>query len=185
MPVDQRYEPTQRNQGESLRVAGRDYHEHMYVPDSVKLYLASKPDANLDREALGNERLFYYRFGLDLPRAAREQIIALKQKHGFTDRQMRLLRLSGQLRIRRDRAWLVLDRSMAVAGWIQLGVLALFCVAMVFAIAFSAAPSWKQLAGQFIVAIVGLAGAWVLKKLYIEPWRLVRNAEGVGTYLMR
>lgn len=181
MPEDQQSVPTQFNHGESLRVAGRDYHEHVPVPDSVKLYLASKPDADLDREALGNERLFYYRFGLDLPQAAREQIIALKQKHGFTDRQMRWLRHSGQLRIRQDRAWLAPDRSMAVAGWIQLGVLALFCMAMVFTIAFSAAPSWKQMAGQFIVAIVGLAGAWVLKKLYIEPWRLVRHVEKLGT----
>ena len=114
-------------------------------------------------------------------RAAREQIIVLKQKHGFTDRQMRWLRHSGQLRIRQDRAWLAPDRSMAVAGWIQLGVLALFCMAMVFAIAFSAVPPWKQLLGQTIVAIACFAAMWVLNKLYIEPWRLVRHVAKVGT----
>jgi len=175
MQEEQRSETIQLNLADSQRIAGRDYYEG--VPDSIKLYLACKSDAELDLEAIGNERLFYYRFGLDLQQPAREQIIAIKQKHGYTDQQMRWLRHSGQLRIRNDRAWLAPDRSMAVAGWIQLGVLALFCMAMVFAIAFSAAPSWKQMAGQFIVAIVGLAGAWVLKKLYIEPWRLVRHVE--------
>lgn len=173
MQEEQRSETTQLNLADSQRVAGRDYYEG--VPDSIKLYLASKPDAELDREVIGNERLFYHRFGLDLQLPAREQIIAIKQKHGYTDRQMGWLRLSGQLRIRQDRAWLAPNRSMAVAGWIQLGVLALVCMAMVFAIAFSTAPSWKQMVGQIIVAIVCLAGAWVLKNLYIEPWRLVRH----------
>lgn len=174
MTEEPRSETTQLNLADSQRIAGRDYHEG--VPDSVKLYLVSKPDSVLDQEAIGNERLFYYRFGLDVPKAVREQIIALKQQHDFTDREIRWLRRSGHLRIKRGEVKLVPDRTMPIAGWVQLGLLSLVFSAGMLQVAYSTAPDWKQMLGQLVLASVWAGAAWLLHRLYIAPWRVLKLA---------
>ncbi len=181
MNDDKQAQSVQLNLGETQRNAGRDYHEVLAL-QSVELFLAVTPQAEIDRITLDNVNLFRHRFGFEAPRRrVREQVLAIQQINEFTDREIRWLRWSGQLRVRRDQATLAPSRSMAVAGWLQLAVLGLMCAAMVFAIAFSASPPWKQMLGQSIVAAVCLAGAWVLRKLYIEPWRLVRPSTKAGT----
>ena len=115
----------QFNLGERSRIAGRDYYESR-VPDSIKVYLATTPSDRLDAEAIDNERLFSYRFGLDVPRPAREQVIALKRQHGLTDAECRWLRRSGQFRITREGAKLVPDRLVPAAAWFYAVVLAFF-----------------------------------------------------------
>ena len=181
MHDEQQAPSVQLNLGETQRNAGRDYHEVLAL-QSVEVFLAVTPQAEIDRITLDNVNLFRHRFGFEAPRrSVREQILAIQQANEYTDQEICWLRRSGQLRARRDRAWLVQDRSMAVAGWIQLGILGLVCAAMVFAIAFSAAPAWKQLLGQVAVVIACFSAMWVLNKLYIEPWRLVRYAAKTGT----
>lgn len=176
MSDEQLPQTVQVNLGEKQRNAGRDYHEVLAL-QSVELFLAVTPQEEIDRLTLDNVNLFRRRFGFEVPRRiVREQVLAIRQANEYTDQEIRWLRRSGQLRVRRDRAQLAPNRSMAVAGWIQVGVLALVCMAVVFAIWFSAAPAWKQMAGQFIVTAACFAGAWVLMKLYIEPWQLVRQA---------
>lgn len=169
-----RLETTQLNLSDSQRIAGRDYHES--VPDSVKLYLVSKADAVLDQEAVGNERLFYYRFGLDAPKAVREQIIALKQQHDFTDSEIRWLRRSGHLRIKRGGVKLVPDRTMPIAGWVQLGLLSLVFSTGILQVAYSTAPDWKQMLGQLVLASMWAGATWLLHRLYIAPWRVLKLA---------
>lgn len=185
MNDEQQAQSVQLNLGETQRNAGRDYHEVLAL-QSVELFLAVTPQAEIDRITLDNVNLFRHRFGFEAPRRrVREQVLAIQQINEYTDREIRWLRRSGQLRVGRDQAHLAPSRSMAVAGWIQVGVLALVCMGVVFAIAFSAAPPWKQMAGQSVVAAACFAAAWVLKKLYIEPWRLVRpsaRSKASGTH---
>lgn len=173
---EQEAQSIQLNLGETQRNAGRDYHEILAL-QSVEVFLAITPQAEIDRHTLDNANFFRHRFGFEAPRRrVREQVLAIQQANEYSDREIRWLRWSGQLRVNRDRAYLAPSRSMAVAGWIQVGVLGLMCAAVVFSIADSAAPPWKQMLGQSMAAAVSLAGAWVLSKLYIEPWRLVRTA---------
>lgn len=175
MHDEQQAPSVQLNLGETQRNAGRDYHEVLAL-QSVEVFLAVTPQAEIDRITLDNVNLFRHRFGFEAPRRrVREQVLAIQQTNEYADREIRWLRRSGQLRVGRDQAHLAPSRSMVVAGWLQLAVLGLVCAAMVFSIAFSASPPWKQMLGQSIVAAVCLAGAWVLRKLYIEPWRLVRH----------
>lgn len=176
MNNEQRAQPIQLNLGETQRNAGRDYHEVLAL-QSVEVFLAVTPQAEIDRHTLDNANFFRHRFGFEVPRRqVREQVLVIQQANEYTDREIRWLRRSGQMRVGRDRAYLAPSRWMVVAGWLQLIVLGLMCAAMVFLIAFSAAPPWKQMIGQSTVAAACLAGAWVLRKLYIEPWRLVRRA---------
>lgn len=175
MNDEQQAQPIQLNLGETQRNAGRDYHEVLAL-QSVELFLAVTLQAEIDQLTQDNVNLFRHRFGFEVPRRVREQVLAIQQTNEYTDREIRWLRRSGQLRVGRDQAHLAPSRLMAVAGWIQVGVLGLMCAGVVFSISDSAAPPWKQMLGQSVVAAVSLAGAWVLRKLYIEPWRLVRGA---------
>lgn len=180
MSEEQQPQTVQVNLGESQRNAGRDYHEVLAL-QSMELFLAVTPQDEIDRITLDNVNLFRRRFGFEAARrSVREQVLAIRQASEYTDSDIRWLRRAGQLRVNRDRAWLVQDRSMVVAGWIQIGVLALVCMAMIFVIAFSTAPAWKQTIGQAAVATACFAAMWILNKLYIEPWRLVRHAAKTG-----
>lgn len=176
MGEEQQPQTVQVNLGEGQRNAGRDYHE-VLAPQSLEAFLAITPQEEIDRVTLDNANLFKQRFGFEVARrAVREQVLAIQQGNEYTDREICWLRRAGQLRVRRDRAWLVQDRSMVVAGWIQIAALALVCMVVIFVIAFSAAPAWKQMIGQAVVVTACFAAMWVLNKLYIEPWRLVRQA---------
>ena len=169
---------TQLNLGERSRIAGRDYYEGRNegrIPDSIKVYLATTPSDRLDEEAIDNERLFYYRFGIDVPRPAREQVIALKRQHGLTDAECRWLRRSGQFRITREGAKLVPDRLVPTAAWFYAVILAFFFGSSLLIINLSSAPSWKQSLGSITVAAFWFGSMWAVNKLFWAPWRWVRG----------
>lgn len=181
MSEEQQPQTVHVNLSKGQRNAGRDYHE-MQASQSLEVFLAITPQEEIDRLTLNNVNLFRHRFCFEVPRRhVREQILAIRQTNEYTDQEICWLRRAGQLRIRRDRAWLVPDRSMVVAGWVQIAAITLVCLVMIFAIAFSAAPAWKQTIGQAVVVMVFFAATWILNKLYIEPWRLVRYAAKAGT----
>lgn len=165
---------TQLNLGERSRVAGRDYYESR-VPDSIKVYLATTPSDRLDEEAIDNERLFYYRFGVDVPRVAREQVVALKRQHGFTDAECRWLRRSGQFRITRVGAELVPDRLVPAAAWFYALTLAFFFGGTLLIINLSSAPSWKQSLGSAITLALWLGAMWIVNRLFWMPWRWMHS----------
>lgn len=167
----------QLNLGPRSRIAGRDYYEGR-VPDSIKVYLATMPSDQLDEEAIDNERLFYYRFGVDVPQSAREQMIALKRQHGLTDAECRWLRRSGQLRITRDAARLVPDRLVPAAAWVYALTLAFAFVNSLLIIGMSDAPAWKQALGSAITTALWLGAMWFINRLFWAPWRWVRD---IGT----
>lgn len=173
----QRPETVQLNLADGQRNAGRDYYERYEnrVPDSIKLYLATTSSDRLDEEAIDNERLFAYRFGFDAPRVVREQIVAIKQRYGFTDRELRWLRRSGQLRIRHTEAKLASDPWVMRSGWIQMAIFTFVCVISILQVAFSIEPSWKQALGMTALLAVWFAVAWGINSLYIAPWRLLRR----------
>ncbi len=164
---------TQLNLGERMRVAGRDYYERR-IPDSMKVYLATTPSHQLDEEAIDNERLFFYRFAMDRPRPAREQVIAIKQKYSLTDAECRWLRLSGQLRVTRSEATVMPDRCVPSQGWLYALILAALCGTALLVIAFSNAPAWRQALSAAVVAGPWLGAIWLINRLYLQPWRWLK-----------
>ena len=126
---------------------------------------------------MDNERLFGHRFGFEACRAVRAQVIAIKQKHDFTDHQIRWLRHSGQLSVQQSAAQLrPADGTMAVLGWLQIGMFNLFFAGMFFLITFSATPTWGQAMALAAVVTAWFGSTWVLNNLYIAPVRLARWA---------
>jgi hypothetical protein len=175
MSAEARLHSLQINLATHQRNAGRDYNE-IHIPDSIKLYLTTTPTERLDTESIGNENLFAYRFGFDAPHVVREQVIAIKQRYGFTCREMRRLRQSGQLRIKGTQVVLSPALSIAVMGWFQLSLVSLMSIAMFAQVLLSSAPAWKQLLAQLVIATIWFGSAWVLKAQFIGPWQLLRRA---------
>lgn len=166
---------TQLNLGSKARIAGRDYYESR-IPDSIKVYLATTPSERLDEEAIDNERLFYYRFAMDLPHPAREQVVAIKQRYDLTDAECRWLRRSGQLRLTRNSAELVRDRWVPAMGWFYALILMAFCGPSLVLIALSGAPAWKQALGSSVLAAFWLGALWLINRMFLAPWRWLRSA---------
>lgn len=175
---DQHGETTQLNYALEQRNAARDYHEY-FVPGSIKLLLTMRSQEQLNRMALDNSRLFRYRFGFEPPKVVRQQVLDIQKKYDLTDPEVRWLRHAGQLQISRTRAKLVPSRLMPATGWLQLAMLSLVCIALVFQIAFSTAPAWKQALGQLVVSILWFGGAWGLNSLFLAPWQTLKRSGAI------
>lgn len=163
----------QFNLGERSRIAGRDYYESRF-PDSIKVYLATTPSDRLDEEAIDNERLFSYRFGVDVPRPIRQHVIDIKRRYGLTDAECRWLRRSGQFQINRSEVKLVPDRWVPAAGWFYVLLLALVFGSMLLTIGISTAPPWKQALGMAVIAGLWMGALWAIHRLFLAPWRWLR-----------
>ena len=169
----------QLNLGDFSRISGRDYIE-INAPDSIKMFLATTPSAELDERAIDNEYLFRYRFGFFANRAVRANIIALKSEHELTDEEVRSLRHAGQLSIKRHEAKIAPDQLMPAVGWLYAFVLSVVCSVCCLVISSSSAPSWKQGVGLMAVCTFWLGTIWFVSKFHISPWRLLKQVGVVG-----
>lgn len=160
----------QVNLGKFSKNAGRDYYEGR-IPDSIKVYLATTPAAKLDEDAIDNERLFYYRFRMDVPPAVRRSIIEIRNRFGFTDHECRWLRRSGQLRVTRTEAKLVPDRLMPLVGWFYMLLLIMICTVCTFAVLNARVEAWRQALAA--LAVTGMFGGalWCIDRVFLSPWR--------------
>ncbi len=168
----------QINHAETQRNAARDFHE-MRASLSIKAFLALTPQAEIDRLTLENRgRLFRHRFGFDAPRRhVRAQVLALQEQFEYTDRDIRWLKYSGQLRVTRDEAKLQPSRLMSIAGMFQLAIVVMVGLLCVARISFSPSSLWKQTLGEWAVLAICFGAAWWLNELHLEPWRLVRHVK--------
>ncbi len=103
-------------------------------------------------------------------------MLELQGKHDLSDREVRWLHRSGQLKVSRTEAKLIPSRLMPAAGWIQVSILSFACLAMTLQIAASNAPAWKQALGQLIISGLWLGGAYMLNSLLLAPWQTLRRA---------
>lgn len=165
----------QVNTAESQRNALRDYHE-VRAPQSVGLYLAVTPQAEIDALTLDNATLFRRRFGFEAAKqSVRAQVLDMRLLHEMTDREIRWMRYSGFLQVTRTEAKLVPNRWIALAGWGQLVFFSILFGGWVLLFSGAEVPAWKQMFAQAAVATLWFTAGWALNKLYIEPWRLLRQ----------
>lgn len=173
----------QLNLAKFQRNAGRDYHEY-FIPGTIKLVLATTPQAELDALAEDNGRMFRYRFGFPATRPVRRQVIELQQTYDLSDSEIRWLKHAGHLRISRADMAIDPSRLMPITGWFQLVIFSIVCIGMIFQVAFSGAPEWKQGLGQTILAAIWFAGAAVLFKLYVAPWNTLKRSGAIASASM-
>jgi hypothetical protein len=178
MPEKQPPEPVQINLATDQRNAARDYHEY-FVSGSIKLVLAIWSKAKLDEVALDNSTMFRYRFGFEPPTVVRKQVIDIKNQYDLTDREIRWLRHSGHMAISRKEARLKPDRLLPITGWVLSSLLSLVCVGMVFMIAFSTAPAWKQALGEIFVSVLWFGVFWILNLLHFAPWQALKHSGAI------
>jgi hypothetical protein len=164
----------QVNHGDHHRIALGDYHESS-TPDSIKMYLATTPAARIDEESIDNEFLFRHRFGFDVNRTGRAQVIALKTQYQMTDEEFISLRHSGLLSVKRTEIKISPDRWVPMVGWIYLGIISVYLLPSLLIIAVGSVPHWKQYLGMLIVWSVWLAAIWFICKTHLHPWRLLKQ----------
>ena len=136
----------------------------------------------LDRAAIDDERVFIRRFWFDWPRRDRVAVLALKRRCDLTDREIRLLRWTGNLRRRNGIVTLVSARWAAIFGR---------CLAILMFLEFSLAVlsqptaihhalSPAQFGKLYGVTAFVLVMVWLVHLGYIKPWiieqRVMREA---------
>lgn len=168
-------EITQVNLASIERNAGRDYHEH-FSPRTIKLVLATWSKAELDAQSLDNSMMFQYRFGFETHEAVRKQVLEIKNRYDFSDREIRWLRYSDQFIITSNEAKLKPSQVIPLLGWAQLCLFSLICLGMMLQITFSSAPLWQQAVGEIAVAGISFGVFGILNALYIAPWRTLKRS---------
>lgn len=163
------YEPS-RAQREQLDRVEAEMREILgeAEPDDI-----SCPD-NLTRDhnAIDDERVFIHRFGFDWPRSDRIGLIALKHRLDLTDREIRLLKRTGNLKRRQGMVTLRSTRWAAIFGRC-LATFALFefgTVMLLELLTIHHALSGLQVAKLYGMTAFVLAMVWLVYLGYIKPW---------------
>lgn len=136
----------------------------------------------LDRVAIDDERVFIRRFGFDWPRRDRIAVIVLKRQCDLTDREIRLLRWTGNLRRRNGTVTLAsarwaafFGRCLAVMMFVEFTLVMLLQMA-----AIHHALSPAQVGKLYGVTAFVLVMVWLVHLGYIKPWiieqRVMREA---------
>lgn len=92
----------QKNSGNNIRNAGKNYTENTvnnYFDHHTWKQQTSM--AVLNQLAIDNEFYFIERFGFDASQEQRRQIIAIKEKFDFTDMNIKVLKRSGALSVKK------------------------------------------------------------------------------------
>lgn len=124
-----------------------------------------------DRLAIADERAFKARFGFDRPRRYRENLIRMKHTLDLTDKEIRLLKITGSLPFDARGARLAASRLMAIYGRVLIVLLGLL-MAYAWLLAGAHRPSltptvaWKLMG---VIAVLNGLG-WIVHQFYIRPW---------------
>lgn len=178
------FDLTQLNLALEQRVAGRDYHEY-FTPGSIKALLATASKPKLDQMAIGNERLFQYRFGFKATASVRSQIIAFQNKYELLDDEIRWLKRASHIRVTRQKLIVDTSRLMSIYGWFQVALISLLFAGSILQIAgLETAIPWKRDLTQIGLGATWLAIAAILIKMFVNPWRIMKNAGAIDSCVM-
>ena len=165
----------QLNLASDQRNAARDYHEYS-MSGSIEVALATLPKAKLDKIALDNSRMFWHRFGFEPPKIVRKQVLDIQDTYDYNDRDIRSLRFASQLDVGPLEAKLKPNRFFYWYGCLQTGLFSLMSLVWMLQVKLSTAPAWKQGLGELFFAALYFGVFWILNKLYLAPWRLLKRS---------
>jgi hypothetical protein len=125
-----------------------------------------------DRDAIDDEYVFIRRFGFDWAKRDRVGLIAFKHRLDLTDREIRLLRWTGNLRRKNSVVTLaptrwaaIFGRCLAVIAFLEFTVIMLLQVVTVHH-ALSALQTLKLYGATAFVLIL----VWLVHLGYVKPW---------------
>lgn len=125
-----------------------------------------------DRDAIDDEHVFIRRFGFDWPKRDRVGLLAFKHRLDVTDREIRLLWWTGNLRRKNGVVTLastrwaaIFGRCLAVVAFLEFTVIMLLQMVTVHH-----ALSGLQVAKLYGATAFVLAMLWLLHLGYIKPW---------------
>lgn len=168
---------SQLNLGKANRNAGRDYYE-MLIPGSIKLVLATTKRERLNEMAQDNNYLFKYRFGFEATTPVRKQVIDMLTRYDLSDKEVRILKRSGQLVINRTKATLKKpSRWITIFGWAYVVFIGLVVFARLYALTQN---QELETAGQILQVILTYVifsiVLWVVLSLFILPGRILKQS---------
>lgn len=158
-------------------MAGGDYYE-ITAPESIGAFLATTPSDVLDPLTQDNEDLFNYRFGFRINRVGRAQVMEIKHRHDLTDQEVRALRQSGLLSLKRGNIKLSPNWLLPAIGWCYAAVFSAICVVCMLTVQSGPTPNWRQDLALIIISACWAISIWFVGKMHIAPWRLLKE---VGT----
>lgn len=121
--------PAQREEIERIRTEMRDI---LSATDTEESCLGSS-EAERDREAIEDEKMFIRRFGFDWPRSDRVALLELKHRCDLTDREIRLLKWTGSLKCKGGVVTITSNRGMAIFGKCLIAVMCIEFVLVMLA----------------------------------------------------
>ncbi|TXH04465.1 MAG: hypothetical protein E6R07_07300 [Nevskiaceae bacterium] len=135
-----------------------------------------------DEDVIADEHAFRSRFGIgfDWPKLHRAALIRLKHRYDLTDREIKLSRITGNLRPKGRDVILDGNRWVAFGGWAQLvafGGLLVFLVLATWPNLIAGNPhAWKGIGYSCLIVGFCYAIYWT----HIMPWQLLKRAEAFG-----
>ena len=166
---------TNINIADQQRNASRDYYEFNLMP-SIKVYMATRSDDDLDRVAATNQRMFKYRFGLTANSTVRSKIIAIKSRYNLTDPEVKALLGSGQIRIKQQEVLATPDRLSPILGFVLLVIVSVICGLNIFSISVAQASPWRALIALGMIFIIWGICIYYTKKFMVTPWRILERS---------
>ncbi len=166
---------TNINIADQQRNANRDYYE-FNLASSMRVYMSTRSDDDLDRVAAMNQRMFKYRFGLTANATVRSKIIAIKSRYNLTDPEVKALLGSGQIRIKQQEVLATPDRVSPILGFVLLVIVSFICGLNIFSISVAQASPWRALIALGMIFIIWGICIYYTKKLMVAPWRILERS---------
>lgn len=163
------------NIADNQRNANRDYYEFNLVP-SMRVYMSTRSDDDLDRVAATNQRMFKYRFGLNANPSVRAKIISIKSRYNLTDMEVKALLGAGQIRVKEQEVLATPDKVSPILGFILLVIMSCLCGLNILSISIAQASPLKALVAIGMIFSVWGMCIYYIKRFMVSPWRILKRS---------
>ncbi|MBN8736347.1 MAG: hypothetical protein J0H27_08770 [Xanthomonadales bacterium] len=134
-----------------------------------------------DQRAVEDERFFSWRFGFDWPRRDRIALIELKHKRDVTDREIRFLKRTGNLKRKNGTVALTATRGSAIYGrCLIVGIFVEYVLMVLPGMLTVHHLSALQAAKFCTAAAYVIAMAWSVNLGFVKPWTIQRRVLSDG-----
>ena len=144
---------------------------------SLKFFMTTQPDSELDRLAIENNNMFFHRFGIERNRAVRQQLIKMKNMHGFSDRDIKKLCRCGILEVTHTKIQMKNSLFYPIAGWLPIFLISAFYLPIMLQYAFAELAPSKQMIIELATGGVWFGSCYFFSQQFLLPWRIARRAE--------
>jgi len=142
---------------------------------SRHLMALADPDES-DRRALTTPEWFIVRFGFDASDIVREQVLRIQKQYGFSNRQIKILKHSGVLRIQGAEVILEARAWHIWVGWVFVSLMILYVFPIITAMMLASHPTVYQLLNASLACAVFGFTAMVAHLIFVHANRLVLDS---------